>query len=511
MQYLDFLKRFIETLGLTVKDGFIYNRDVQVTINGKPFVIPTKKICENLFEPDQSGAMVSRYEVFNPLNENLIKQDSAATKYLRKTIESTLNYKLILINLMLIESYRNNLKDVPKVVSDFHIFVENAKKGRVKLFDDNFMKIYKKVQDVVMEKRSCRFASVTFKKGIEYEKETYRRGFVVNSPFLDNYEDCGLGQLRAVDKALLKIVGTYAYEIVTDRKSVIAVSNNGISATFMVIVKGWLKLLTQINNLGKSLKVIDENVSKMIITDVKVTLNDLDFEKFSYEAKSLPSETEDGVVHEEADNTNTDQSQQQIQNDVQHEDRDKLLEEIFKSAQKSSTTDFKTQTNKVTSSPNVSNVKSQAMTYEKHRISPNAPQYTDPYGQPVVAQYGQPVNPYGVVDPYNTAIQPTAYGQPYVDPNAGYMQQPVYGAGYGQPEPTGYVSEKQKRSGVFGGGVATGQQVSMPTMDPRLMKQDPRSGLLIDEPAKLLYDPNRRIHIDPRSGQPVILNNRPPW
>jgi len=442
MDIIEFYEKILLSFGLTVtSDGFIKSSDKPITINGKPFVVPTKDQIETLYAPNDRGEFVANKVIFNPLYERLTNDDSSAVKYLKKYIENKLILTYSILGNLLLKAYQSNSKELGNRISDFVILMNSAKTRNIKkLVDDTVEKKWKFVSNNMFKDSDFKPISISLKKSVIKDGERFYRGFVINSPLLETIQEDEHFKDSAKTRNIIKILITYLNTLINrDNDNIVSISSDSVSPTFMVILKAWFKIGTEFNKLIDELRFIDNEICNNIYFDLKFQLKDLNFEKFKNQAESLPYESNDGlIVEEEIPSSNA--------NDAPF-DTTTRKDDSF-------TTDIGEILKNADPMVNVQQEIVKAKINEATTVNRSS-NFNQPNRIPVTNTYGQ--------------SQPV-YGQ-----NLPYQQQAML-----TQAPQG-----------FNPGI------------PDYFVRDPRTNLLFDRRINLLYDEMSKIYIDPATNGPV--------
>jgi len=450
---IDFYEKTLRSFGLEVKDGFIKTTEKPITINGKPFVVPTKDQIANLYEPNERGEFIANKIIFNPLYERLTNNDSASIKYLKKYIEHKLILTYSMTGSLLLKVYQSNSKNLGNRVSDFVILMNSAKSKQIKkLVDDKVEKKWKTITEKAFKDADYKPISVSLKKGVVKEGEKFYRGFVIDSPILETLEEDDYFSDSSKARNVIKIIITFLNTLINrENDNIVAISSDNVSPTFMVLLKAWFKIGTEINKLLEELKFVDTKVCEMLKFNLEYDLKDLNFEKFKNQAETLPYESDDGIIYEDSHEEQLNPSNDSNSTESELTDN---LDFILKNANPN--VDVKQELYEASVKKQQSTIMDQTRRQPDRIPLSSQPIQQQVYGQPALA----------------CAPQMSVYQQPV-------MQTPLMQQSYGQP--------------------------TMLAQQESPFVRDPRSGLLFDKRVSLLFDDKANVYIDPNTMSPIDI------
>ena len=302
MKLLEFYNEVVKSLGLTTTDdGFIKIGNQTLTINGVPFVMPTKEHIDSALDVNESGELELVKLPYNPLNENVIKGD---TKSLRKTkdiVEKRLGHALAIIGeLLLTLAYDSKLQaKTSMILNKFLSSIGPVKTKSMKdLVDDKTIDKWTKIYTRSIEPGSeTSFCKVFIKKIGKINGTKYNRTTVIDFPILEAMENLDASTpimgvtLRTKDIKVFNIMLKYVLNMLNEKGTVEIGDNDTQSPGFVTLFKAYILVATRLDKMLTALKFIDEeavNSSKLGIT---LTTNDIDdVDKYAGELALIPSE-----------------------------------------------------------------------------------------------------------------------------------------------------------------------------------------------------------------------------
>ncbi len=303
---IKFYTNVVESMGANVdEEGFIKIGRKPITVKNKSLVMPIRSIMANLQKVDESGKMINKFSVFNPMKENLVRGDSDSLNKLKQMVDMNLSKQVSFIGELLLKlASRENVKNIPMSIMDFLTTLETARSANIKkLVDDD---VISKWTDITAKAiRSKNPPVKTFlKKGVVIEGEKHNRGLVVDFPLLEPIEKGDVHvTLRPKEKKLYKLVFNFIIGDLID-DNVISTSDDVTSPGIMALLKGYKKLVDRFNKLLETLKFVDEELVDLIIIDLKYDYDDLvHVSKLKSELASIP-DVESGDLMESSDASN---------------------------------------------------------------------------------------------------------------------------------------------------------------------------------------------------------------
>ena len=300
----DFYKRILESVGLYVtKDGYIFlgteDERESYTVNGLPFVVPTKEHIDNLFGVDESGKVTNTRYLFNPLNETVLKGDSISLSRLKLIIERRLALAINIAGklLLLVANNKELQSKLPTKINKFLSEIMSAKNANIKeLVDEDVIKNW----DIIFSKSlkvDKHMVSVFLKKSGTYENVKYNRLAVVSSPMLDTLESATTDtqvfgvKLRNKEIKIYRIILKYLLNV--DKNNTVNFGSNDSEAPgFVSLFTAYVNIYKNIEDIILKLQHVNKAEADNGIFNINVELSELDnLTQYKSEVLTIPNET----------------------------------------------------------------------------------------------------------------------------------------------------------------------------------------------------------------------------
>jgi len=295
---LDFYKSVVESLGLEVtEDNFVMVKFIDsdgkegkrmLTIEGKSVVLPTKENIKTAISVDDDGKPIVTKILFNPLNEDVIKGDSASIKLIKNIIATKISYSFAGTAelLMLAVNDKAIQKNTDMTINKFMAEVNKASKpGTKKIVNDNTLKNWSKMLTrSIKETRYPKLTKLHLRKGGKYKGVKYYKTSVLEFPIYeillenskDNIEELLDIKTRATDIDVYKILYEFIFDKMDETHTYVTASNDKESPSFVALFKMYISVANKINKILKQLKTLDEHIYDRCKLPTKITLKDLD-------------------------------------------------------------------------------------------------------------------------------------------------------------------------------------------------------------------------------------------
>ena len=304
---IDFYKDVLTTMGLEYdEEGFIKidpgnGKSVLFTVNGKPMVLPLKEHIDTLNEPDENGELKLTKILYNPLNEDVIKGDTASLKKSKDIVEAKISHAFAGIGELLLElGMKKELQTkTPLELNKFIGGLSVADNGRTKeIIDaksiDTWSKLYIKSLE---SSTNPKLTKLFLKKTGTYKGVKYNRLAVLTFPLLDALEEADKEtkvsgyRLRPKDIKVFKVLYKYVFKDMDENNTITIGSNDNESPGFIALFTLFLKVISRFNTLLKLLKFVDEKSYDELRFHIKIAQKELgELNKFSSELMQIPSD-----------------------------------------------------------------------------------------------------------------------------------------------------------------------------------------------------------------------------
>lgn len=425
---INFYKKVLESIGLTYsKDGYIYagkgDKKVLMLVDNKSLVLPTKEQLASVMEKNEDGDLVVTKIPFNPLNEDVVKGDSASLKKTKYIVQTKLSHSVAAAGaLLLLLASDKKLQSKTSTKIDMFFKLVNSVKTQhnstrgFQVVDDKMIESWGKLYKELFN--SDGLIKIALIKGGKLNGVKHNRVGSLMCPLYDALKEAtpetpvyGIKLRRKEIELFTKLI-EFLIKGIEDEGVINIVSDDRKSPAFIALMKLYLPIINWTNRICKELSYINEEEADSGYIDVKITEEDLEhLDKYTQELYTIPDEND-------------------INRDMVRKNKSSIIADV--------TDDNKLNTGVVISTGN-------PILDDAARQAPAQPTYQQPvYQQPVqpVYQppvYQQPVQPVET-DPVLAAAQTavmTGVGIPPVSPY-GYQQpmysQPMYGQQpYGQP------------------------------------------------------------------------------
>jgi hypothetical protein len=449
-ELVEFYKKLLESVNLYVtKDGYIKTSNDEDGImlttgaEGKPLVLPTEE-HRNSLTVETDGKIEVIKTLFNPLQEDAIKVDSASLEKLLTVCKRRLAHAISVAGkLLLMLAKEKELQTKTGLdLNQFLARLNEAKNSAIKnLVDDTVLENWDKLYELTLKQSDVyQFVNIYLKKGGKAEDNVkYHRLATVSFPIYDEIVnstgDTVLGvKLRNKEKKLFRIIFEYLIPELNNNAIVWVGSNDVEAPGFVALMSVYHKIGSRLESILKQLKFISEllydsgRLNIDIITPDEILLAPTEYKAAS---RMLPSEQDltrktalqNKTVNPVADINNSIQPvpyvsttaiKQQQQQQQQPEEEDSNLSLVNKIL--GSRNPMQNGVVVVTRDQLAQQQQQQQPMYQPQPIVQQQPIYQQPMYQQPVYQQQQPVMP----QQQSMFQQPSMYQQPM------YQQQPMF-------------------------------------------------------------------------------------
>jgi len=266
----EFYTRVLTSLDVEVVDDYLMIKDNDALINysagGVPLVLPTKKNISSMLDEDEDGKIITVKQLFNPLDETVIKGDSTSLTKLKKLVEIRLGNKTLIIGSLLLSIAENTAHQskTSMLINQFLVRLTEAKNpGMSKVVDaatnDKWCKLYNNSFIAGNDK----FLTVFVKKGGKLGTTKYHRVTTMKFPIYEAL--CKLEKggringvtLRNKDVKVFKILFEYLIEGINERGIVSVGSNDKESPGFISLFGKYLSVMGKIQTVLSGINGVD--------------------------------------------------------------------------------------------------------------------------------------------------------------------------------------------------------------------------------------------------------------
>jgi len=309
MGLIDFYKRTLESIGLTVtEDGYVKlkvgTQDMMFTISGNPLVLPTKEHIDTSLEPNESGKLVLTKVLYNPLNEDVLKGDTTSLRKTKDIVNGKLAHTFAAVGELLL-TLASNPKLQKKTDMELNNFlvtlssVHNA--NRKEVVGDKSVDLWSKLYAKSLETESSKgFLKLFLKKNGRHKGVKHNRLAVISFPFKTMLEEAtrdtplyGNTKLRNKDIEVFKLIYDYVFGTLVDGETITVGSDDTTSPGFISLMNMYIKVGNRLNKILKSLKFINSELVLESTLPIKLTHKELsELYIYNQELSTIPSELE---------------------------------------------------------------------------------------------------------------------------------------------------------------------------------------------------------------------------
>lgn len=274
MNLIEFYTKVLEGFNLQVSDdGFIRVRggDEVLMCGGKTLVLPLPDHINSAFTTDDDGKTVVAKVLYNPINEDIVRGDSASLKTTKLFAEQHLGFSIACIGELLLRlACDKNLQQSTKLeINKFMKDILIASNQNVKhIIDEKTLSNWTSICNE-FTKDGDALVEIFLKKKGTYNGKEYNRLAVLHSKLYDELlkadKDTPLGgiKLRNKDIMIFRTIFSYVLGELSEDNTICVGSNNAESPAFVSLMILYIKRMERITNLLESLKHVDESIYDM--------------------------------------------------------------------------------------------------------------------------------------------------------------------------------------------------------------------------------------------------------
>jgi hypothetical protein len=297
---IDFYVKVLESFKLSIKGDMVYIGSEQVLINGKPLVLPTKPMVDDLMEADEHGRFVATKYLFNPLNESAMRDETQEFRKLKTVSDINLSLLFGFIGRNVLVLLHDKAKtQAPNELIGFANEIKSLRiKGVKDIIDDRTIQIWDKFIDEFVTGHT-KFLRLYTKKGIQYEADKYFRGIIVGTQVLDKLDDMkDEYKLRNKDLGVFKALYNFILgELLEDR--VVAVSNDENAPAFISLIKGYKKTAEELMEHMEYISGVDADSEALSMINISYDYKDVsETSNFRNSVITIPTMNDDGTINE---------------------------------------------------------------------------------------------------------------------------------------------------------------------------------------------------------------------
>jgi len=302
----EFYTKVAESLDLVIKDGYLMVKSgddlKQLTAGGVPFVLPTRDNITTMLDTDATGNVVTVKHLFNPLDETVVRGDSATLSKLKTLVGVKLANKVAVMgSLLLTVAATPELQAKTGVlINKFLMRLGEAKNPGVKdVVDAKTIDAWNNLYTASFEPRSSSMIKVYVKKGGKIGSVKCNRVTTIKSGVyeelrkLNKNEKLNGVRLRNKDIVVFKILLEYMLEGVTEKGTIMYGSNDPTAPGFITLMSAYLTHATKIQMMVKGVKGVDTEWEDVVRSNIAITLDDLkDVSVYDGEVAKIPREND---------------------------------------------------------------------------------------------------------------------------------------------------------------------------------------------------------------------------
>jgi len=266
----EFYTRVLTSLDVEVVDDYLMIKDNEKLINysagGVPLVLPTKKNISSMLDEDEDGKIITVKQLFNPLDETVIKGDSTSLTKLKKLVEIRLGNKALIVGSLLLSIAENaaHQSKTSMLINQFLVRLTEAKNpGMAKVVDDKTNDKWCKLYNNSFIAGNDKFLTVFVKKGGKLGTTKYHRVTTMKFPIYEALRKLEKGgringvTLRNKDVKVFKILFEYLIEGINARGIVSVGSNDKESPGFISLFGKYLNIMGKIQTVLSGINGVD--------------------------------------------------------------------------------------------------------------------------------------------------------------------------------------------------------------------------------------------------------------
>jgi len=300
-----FYERVLKSLDVELEDSYLMIADGDKQVNymhaGLPMVLPTADHCGSLLDTDESGKIITVKHLFNPMDETIIKGDSASLSTLKKLVSVRLSNRLTVVGTLLLKVAEEpaHQSKTTMLVNQFLVRTNEAMNpGIKKIVDDNTIDKWHRLYESSLEVNNTKFFKVFVKKGGKIGTTKYNRVSTFKFPMYEELLKLERGgkingvALRNKDVTIFKILFEYFIEGINDKGIITIGSNDKESPAFISLMQLYLEVMTKIQKVLTGIKGVDPEWEDAGYIDIQLDTNELTgLNRYARDLARLPSES----------------------------------------------------------------------------------------------------------------------------------------------------------------------------------------------------------------------------
>ena len=263
---IEFYKKILKNVGLrTDNEGYIFKDDEMVMSNGKPLVLPTTEQLNSVLEKNDDGEYVVTKVPFNPLNEDIVKGNSASISKLQLFVEYIVAKTVANIGelLLILASNKELQKNTSLELNKFLSELNKAKNSSIKqLVDDKSIESWVNIFKHIIKQGRFNI-KVYLKKLGTFEGVKYNRLAVLSCDTYEGLKEadtetpfCGV-KLRNKDIIIFKSIYEFILKGIEEDDTITVGSNDMDSPAFVALFSLYNKIIQRTNKILSGLKHVD--------------------------------------------------------------------------------------------------------------------------------------------------------------------------------------------------------------------------------------------------------------
>jgi len=284
-----FYESIIESIGpFKVVNGIIQFKDDGKPLlrNKKPMALPIESVLSNMVEIADSGDIIHKYALFNPMQENALGTSmNMSLRQMRMLMNVTLNAqvdivaKLLVGHLKLGKSAKSHLD-----LTDFVTLAENITRGT-----NTALVVKSTLGDIKKFTNGKLFSINVAVKGVTVDGAHYSKGANISSKKLLD-PDPQWGTSRKQDELLFNVIAEFILYKLKGGKSYLSVSSSS-APTLSVLLESFSIAMDMLDKYIHILDYIDPGIYKNAGNKIVYERMFNDWSKYSQQLNSLPDLT----------------------------------------------------------------------------------------------------------------------------------------------------------------------------------------------------------------------------
>lgn len=306
MSLIDFYKLILASLGLEVKDDYIYirgskNELVPLMAEQKQLVLPTRAQLNSLIEEDEDGEFKVTKLPYNPLNEDVVKGDTQSLKKTKLIVERQIGHAIAITGELLLTLATSAAfqKKTNMELNKFLSSITVAKNQNIKhLVDETSIAKWGEMYANSLTKQKG-MISIYLKKSGMSNGEKFNRLAVLNSPVYDDLLEADKDtpvydvKLRNKDLTIFKLLFEFLLPDMNSNHCIEIGSNDNETPAFIALYKTYIRVITRTNRLLKLLSHVDKKSVDAATKPLEITEDDLtSLGMFKQELVLIPNEND---------------------------------------------------------------------------------------------------------------------------------------------------------------------------------------------------------------------------